>query len=96
MWTTKTSDLAKFVKRNSANRTRLLVELGQLFSGKKNVTLADVLKVQFWSETVRDLIMFALSAIPRVLVALLLPAVQAAREASRRSPTSPRARVAAG
>lgn len=49
--------------------------LGQLVSGKKNVNLQDVLQFQFWSETIRDLILFALSAIPRVLVALLFLAV---------------------
>lgn len=49
--------------------------IGQLVNGKKNVNLRDVLQFQFWSETIRDLIMFALSAIPRVLVALLFLAV---------------------
>ena len=48
-------------------RTRV----GQLFEGKKKVTLEDVKDPAFWVDTVRDLILAILSFIPRLIVAFL-------------------------
>ena len=46
-------------------------QLGQLFEGKRKVTLDDVRNPVFWIDTVRDLIIAVISFIPRILVALL-------------------------
>jgi small conductance mechanosensitive channel len=48
-------------------RTRM----GQLFEGKKKVTLEDVKNPVFWIDTVKDLIVAVIGFIPRLVVALL-------------------------
>src|SRR5688572_18000735 len=45
--------------------------VGQLFQGKKKVTLAEMRDPSFWIDTIRDLIIAVVGFIPRVLVALL-------------------------
>lgn len=45
--------------------------VGQLFQGKKKVTLADVRDPGFWVDTVRDLILAVVIFIPRLVVALM-------------------------
>src|SRR4051794_40051293 len=46
-------------------RTRV----GELFQGKKKVTLDDVKDPAFWIDTVRDLVIAVLGFIPRIIVA---------------------------
>jgi small conductance mechanosensitive channel len=43
--------------------------IGELFRGKKKVTLADVRDPAFWIDTVRDLILAVFTFIPRIIVA---------------------------
>jgi small conductance mechanosensitive channel len=45
--------------------------MGQLFEGKKKVTLDDVKNPVFWIDTVRDLIVAVIGFVPRVIVAVL-------------------------
>jgi small conductance mechanosensitive channel len=45
--------------------------MGELFEGKRKVTLNDVKNPVFWIDTVRDLIVAVIGFIPRVIVALL-------------------------
>jgi small conductance mechanosensitive channel len=46
-------------------------QVGQLFEGKRKVTLDDVKSPAFWIETVRDFVIAIVAFIPRILVALL-------------------------
>ena len=55
----------------SITETFRKTQLGQLFEGKRKVTLEDVKNPVFWIDTVRDLIVAVISFIPRILVALL-------------------------
>src|SRR5215207_7013601 len=43
--------------------------IGELFRGKKKVTIDDVRDPAFWIDTVRDLILAVLTFIPRIVVA---------------------------
>src|SRR5688572_9684186 len=45
--------------------------MGQLFEGKKKVTLGDVRDPAFWVDTVKELIVAVIGFVPRVIVALL-------------------------
>ena len=49
------------------SRTRM----GQLFEGKRKVTLDDVKNPVFWVDTVRDLVIAVIGFVPRVIVAVL-------------------------
>jgi small conductance mechanosensitive channel len=46
-------------------------QVGQLFQGKKRVTLDDVKDPLFWIDTVKDLVVALLGFIPRLIVAVL-------------------------
>jgi small conductance mechanosensitive channel len=46
-------------------------ELGELFQGKKSVTVKEMMTINFWKDTIQDLVRFIFSAIPRVLAAIL-------------------------
>lgn len=45
--------------------------VGELFEGKRKVTLDDVRSPAFWIDTIRDLVVTVVSFIPRIVVALL-------------------------
>jgi small conductance mechanosensitive channel len=51
----------------SFNRTRL----GQLARGQEKVTLDEMLKIDFWTDTIKDLVLFTIGFIPRFIVAIL-------------------------
>jgi hypothetical protein len=65
--TVTTADLDKETLGEVLGNTRV----GQLFQGKKRVTLDDVKNPLFWIDTARDLIVALLGFIPRLIVAVL-------------------------
>lgn len=50
-------------------------QVGQLFQGKKQITLDEMMTLGFWVDNIRELVMMFLGFVPRIVVAVLLFAI---------------------